>query len=87
MKTFYAGYSRMGVNFTYDSPCWSLFGFATKAARDKYVDENYYDADSGNIVMEAVSRKDAEKILGRSLDSQGIHREPIDETRWEIETE
>lgn len=62
-RHYYAGYSYMGINFTYDSPCWESFAFDSKKERDNWVNENRYN-DQGNIVAEAITRRVAFKIAG-----------------------
>ena len=66
MKTllWYAGYSYMGINFTYDSPCWRVAVFRSKKERDKWVERNRYSQDTGNIVAEVITAKTAMKIAG-----------------------
>jgi hypothetical protein len=59
---FFAGYSYMGVNFTYGSPCWSVFMFGSKKDRDEWVAQNEY-AD-GNVKAQAITQKIAYRILG-----------------------
>jgi len=61
-RFFYAARSTMGVNFTYDSPCWYAYRFESAKARDAWVDEHEYK--DSNRVAEAVSRKIAMKIIG-----------------------
>jgi hypothetical protein len=63
MRHYYAGHSYMGINFTYDSPCWLLHVFFTKKERDKWVWEHRYD-DQSNLVADVVKKDDAEKIAG-----------------------
>ena len=60
-KHFYAAHSYMGVNYTYGSPCWSLFAFDSAKERDTWVAEYKYN-DQGNIVAMAVTAKTARKI-------------------------
>ena len=62
-KHYYAAHSYMGINFTYDSPCWSAYVFYSKKERDQWVEDGKYN-DQGNLVKEAVSRKTAFKIAG-----------------------
>lgn len=59
-KHFYAAHSYMGIEYTYDSPCWSLYAFDSKKERDEWMRENKYA--NGNIVAEEVSIKTARKI-------------------------
>lgn len=33
-KHFYAAHSYMGLNYTYDSSCWTLYAFDSKTERD-----------------------------------------------------
>ena len=61
-KHYYAGYSYMGVNMTYDSPCWTLYAFDSKEERNEWISENEYD--NGNIKAESVTRREAERIMG-----------------------
>lgn len=35
-KYFYAAYSSMGLNFTYDSPCWMVHAFTSQQERDQF---------------------------------------------------
>lgn len=63
-RYYYAGHSYMGVDFTYDSPCWVLHVFQTKEQRDNWVWNNRYN-DQNNIVAEVTSEKDAVKIASR----------------------
>ena len=60
-KHFYAAHSYMGVNFTYDSPCWSLYAFDSAKERDEWVSDHKYN-DQGSIVAEAVTSTTARKI-------------------------
>lgn len=62
-KKWYAGHSYMGVDFTYDSPCWTAYVFDSKAERDQWVHDNAYN-DRGNLVAESISRAVAYKIAG-----------------------
>lgn len=50
----------MGINYTYDSPCWSLYAFDSAADREAWLAENEYS--NGNLVAEAVSVDVARKI-------------------------
>lgn len=77
-KQYYAGYSYMGINFTFDSPCWCAFAFGSKSDRDEWVSAHDYNQDTGNYVAQAITRKDAEKILGCSVDSDRVMRERKD---------
>ena len=54
-KHYYAAHSYMGLNYTYDSPCWTLTAFDDLEERDAYV-----AADSEHT--EAVTAKSARKI-------------------------
>lgn len=54
-KHYYAGSSYMGINYTYDSPCWSLFAFDNKNERDEWVNED-------DQHRESVDLKTARKI-------------------------
>lgn len=71
-KHYYAGYSYMGINYTYDSPCWTAKVFFNKKDRDQWVEENEYN-DQGNLVMEAIPSKIAYKIARiKSYNHPGI---------------
>ena len=59
---YYAAHSYMGLNYTYDSPCWSLYVFDSKKERDDWVNENEYSQDTGNYVAMAVDKKTAIKL-------------------------
>jgi hypothetical protein len=62
-KHYYAGDSYMGVNMSYDSPCWVAYAFGTRAERDQWLEDNKYN-DQGNITAEPISRRIAYKIAG-----------------------
>jgi hypothetical protein len=62
MKHYYAGYSYMGVDMSYDSPCWTVYGFNSKAEREAWLKDNKYK--DGNIVAEAITQRIAYKIAG-----------------------
>ena len=64
MKTrnFYAAHSYMGLNYTYDSPCWLVCSFLSKKERDEWVKDNEYSQDTGNYVAEKINFKTACKI-------------------------
>jgi len=83
-KLFYVGYSYMGTNFSYDSPCWQLFAFWSEKDREEYLQKHEYKQDTGNLVAEKVTRKQAEQIIGHSLDNERVRREQIDEKMIEI---
>lgn len=59
-RHYYAAHSYMGLNYTYDSPCWSLYAFDSAAERDAWLADNEYS--NGNLVAEAVTVKTARKI-------------------------
>lgn len=63
VRHYYAGLSDLGVNFTYDSGCWTAFVFDNKEDRDNWIEKNRYN-DHGNIVAEEIDRKTAYKIAG-----------------------
>jgi hypothetical protein len=63
-KFYYAGHSYMGINFTYDSPCWTLHVFQDKKQRDNWVWDNRYN-DQSSMVTEVESVDNAVKIAGR----------------------
>jgi hypothetical protein len=58
---YYAAHSYMGLNYTYDSPCWVIYAFDTKSDRDNWVNNHTYN-DNGNLVAESVSADVARKI-------------------------
>lgn len=60
-KYCYAAESYMGLNYTYDSPCWSLYAFPSRDARERWLRRHSYN-DQGNLVAEGVSRRVALKI-------------------------
>lgn len=62
-KLYYAGYSYMGVGYAYDSSCWTLHVFDSRQERNAWC-EDCYDPDTGNIVVEPVTRRAAERIIG-----------------------
>lgn len=45
---YYAAESSMGLTYTYDSPCWTLLAFDSKAKRDAYVKAHSDKAESVN---------------------------------------
>lgn len=53
-RHFYVAHSYMGINFTYDSPCWMIYAFDTKKQRDEWYNQNKY-SDQGNVVAKVVS--------------------------------
>lgn len=53
-KHFYAASSHMGTNYTYDSPCWSLYAFDNKRERDQWAAE---DTEHREAVSLATARK------------------------------
>ncbi len=61
-KHYYAAHSYMGLNYTYDSPCWTLYAFDSAAERDAWVEDNEYSQDTGNYVAEPVTSETARKI-------------------------
>jgi hypothetical protein len=61
-KHYYAAHSDMGLNYTYDSPCWAVFVFENKAERDRWVKGKEYRQDTGNYVAMPVTLKVAKKI-------------------------
>ena len=60
-KHYYAADSYMGLNYTYDSPCWSLYAFDSDKERSEWLEEHAYN-DQGNLVAEAVDSDTARKI-------------------------
>ena len=62
MKYYYAGHSYMGLNYTYDSPCWMVYAFTSKADRDQWVSDNEYSQATGNYVAEAITADTARQI-------------------------
>lgn len=52
----------MGINFTFDSPCWVLHVFSSKNERDNYVKKHEY-SENGNRVFVAVTAKEAASIV------------------------
>lgn len=71
-KHYYAAHSYMGLNFTYDSPCWMVYMFDTKAERDQWVKDNEYSQDTGNYVAQAVDLDTARQIAP-DLRTKDIH--------------
>ena len=61
-KYYYVGHSYMGLNFTYDSPCWRVYKFASMELMRFYLEHNERDENTGNYVAQRISRKTAEKI-------------------------
>lgn len=69
-RYYYAAHSYMGINFTYDSPCWTVHVFNSKRDRDEWVSENDYD--QGNVVSEAITAKTAYKIAPDILTAKNV---------------
>lgn len=84
MKKFYAGYSDMGIEFTYSSPCWTVMAFDSKSAREAWVEESNNSSHEGHLVAENISRKDAEEITGCSLSKDNVVLNKIDAHMWEV---
>jgi hypothetical protein len=50
----------MGLNFTYDSPCWSVYRFDSQKERELWMkDHEYCD---NKWVAQVATRKEAEKV-------------------------
>ena len=75
-KHYYAAHSHMGLNYTYDSPCWLVYSFLSEWERDEWVKAHEYSQDTGNYVAEAVNYKTACKIAPdlRHNDGRSPHR-------------
>jgi len=71
-RHYYAAHSYMGLNYTYDSPCWVLYAFDTRQERDQWVRENEYCQDTGNYVAEAVTARVAAQIAP-DLRTKSLH--------------
>jgi len=72
MQHYYAAHSYMGMNYTYDSPCWMVYRFTSNEARRDWLQANAYDG--RQYVAESVTRKTAAKICGRqSLETPRPH--------------
>ena len=65
-KHYYAASSSMGLNYTWDSPCWSLFAFDSKKERDEFADDSE--------THQSVSLADARKI-SPWLNTHGPHED------------
>lgn len=63
-RKFYAGHSYMGVNFTYDSPCWIAYAFQSKRDRDQWLSEHEYSPE-GNLVAEPITYRESKGIRTR----------------------
>lgn len=50
----------MGLNYTYDSPCWKIYEFEGKQEMEKYLDHHEYK--DGKFVAQQVTKKIAMKI-------------------------
>ena len=61
-RHYYAAHSYMGLNYTYNSPCWTLYAFDSVQERGAWVKDNEYSQDTGNYVAESVSNSTARKI-------------------------
>lgn len=60
-RYYYAAHNSYGVNFTYDSPGWSVHAFESKAARKAWVDDDDYP--NGNPTREPITAKTAYKLV------------------------
>lgn len=58
-KHYYVGCSYMGLDYTYDSPCWKACKFDTKKERDEWLRKNEYNAESSKYVAEKITFADA----------------------------
>jgi len=59
-KCFFAAHSHMGIEYTYDSPCWLVYAFGTKQEPDAWVTSHEYE--NGNRVAQVVTKREAIKI-------------------------
>jgi len=71
-RHYYAAHSYMGLNYTYDSPCWVVYAFDTLQERDQWVREHEYSQDTGNYVAKAVSARVALQIAP-DLRTKSLH--------------
>jgi len=79
-RFFYAAHSYMGLDYTYNSPCWLVYIFNSKKDRDSWVSKNEYSQESGNYVAMAVNAKTAYKIAPdlRKFAPEQCHRTVIE---------
>ena len=61
-RYYYAGYSDMGTNYTYNCACWQAYAFSSKNERDAWIRKNEYK--DGNRVAKIIDRRAAYKIIG-----------------------
>ena len=72
----YVAHSYMGLNYTYDSPCWIVYAFHSITERQLWIADCEYN-DQGNKVAEIISKKEACKI------SHGLYK--VDpEKAWRV---
>lgn len=62
-RHYYLGHSYMGINFTYDSPCWQVLVFDNKQKRNDYYKDHKWN-DQNNLVLEIIPAKIAYKLAG-----------------------
>lgn len=62
-RHFYAAYTPYSTQFTYETGGYTVLRFRTKAERDAWVDADDYHG--GNPHREAISRKTAQRIVGK----------------------
>ena len=53
-RKYYAAASYMGLNYTWDSPCWNVYVFESPKKRDAWVDDGER--------RQRITRKTADKI-------------------------
>jgi hypothetical protein len=76
-RHYYAEHSYMGLNYTYDSPCWMVYVFDSKTERDEWLKTGEYNQSTGNYVARACSFATACKIapdLRKGGDYHDMHR-------------
>lgn len=62
-RHYYLGHSYMGINYTYDSPCWQVLVFDDQQKRNDYYENNKWD-DQNKLVLEIIPAKIAYKLAG-----------------------
>lgn len=70
-RHYYAAYSYMGLNYTYDSPCWEVYVFDSLAERAEWLANHEYNG-SNHVAEEvslAIARKIAPELRTKDLDA------------------
>lgn len=81
-RHFYAAYTPYGTQFTYETGGYTVFRFRTKAERDAWVDADDYHG--GNPHREAISRKTAQRIVGKYVIATPVENENYEMLEYDL---